>query len=90
MTVIGLYYATKLGISLKEVEESEESVEDAVDRLKTDGFRNTDISVLFPDKSTTHDLAQEKSTQAPEGTVAGAGSANSRKTPMAMKGWPNA
>lgn len=44
-----------------------------VDTLKTAGFSATDISVLFPDKSTTRDFAHEKSTKAPEGAVTGAG-----------------
>lgn len=42
-------------------------------RLKNAEFRDNDISVLFPDKSTTRDFAHEKNTKAPEGAVAGAG-----------------
>jgi len=49
------------------------SVEGAVDVLKQEGFRNTDISVLFPDNRGTKDFAHEKSTKAPEGTATGAG-----------------
>lgn len=49
-------------------------VEEAVEILKQSGFRNTDISVLFPDNSGSKDFAHEKSTKAPEGTVVGAGS----------------
>ena len=48
-------------------------VERAVDRLKADGFRNTDISVLFPQNSGTKDFAHEKETKAPEGATVGAG-----------------
>lgn len=44
-----------------------------VDALKNSKFSNNDISVLFPDKGTTHDFAHEKHTKAPEGIVAGAG-----------------
>jgi len=44
-----------------------------VDRLKTAGFSNNDISALFPDKASSRDFAHEKSTKAPEGAVAGAG-----------------
>ncbi len=44
-----------------------------VARLKTAGFRDNDISVLFPDKSSTRDFAHEKNTKAPEGTAVGAG-----------------
>lgn len=39
--------------------------------LKGAGFRGDDISVLFPDKSSTRDFAHEKNTKAPEGAVAG-------------------
>src|SRR6266852_1152008 len=49
------------------------SVENAVDTLKGAGFRNTDISVLFPFNEGTKDFAHEKNTKAPEGTAAGAG-----------------
>jgi hypothetical protein len=48
-------------------------VERAVDDLKDAGFRNTDISVLFPENVGTKDFAHEKATKAPEGTAAGAG-----------------
>src|SRR5437016_11088724 len=48
-------------------------VEKAVDRLKADGFRNTDISVLFPQNVGTKDFATEKHTKAPEGASTGAG-----------------
>jgi hypothetical protein len=44
-----------------------------VDRLRTSGFSNNDISVLFPDKETTRDFAHEKHTKAPEGIATGAG-----------------
>ncbi len=50
------------------------AVEQAVDALRAAGFRNTDISVLFPDNRGTKDFAFEKGTKAPEGAVAGAGS----------------
>jgi hypothetical protein len=49
------------------------SVESAVDALRQAGFRNTDISVLFPENEGTKDFAHEKSTKAPEGTATGAG-----------------
>src|SRR5436309_4833562 len=49
------------------------SVESAVDALKTAEFRNSDISVLFPENAGTKDFAHEKATKAPEGTAAGAG-----------------
>src|ERR1700726_809978 len=49
------------------------TVESAVDMLQQAGFRNTDISVLFPYNEGTKDFATEKNTKAPEGTAAGAG-----------------
>src|SRR5437762_8934774 len=50
------------------------NAEDGVDMLKVAGFRNTDISVLFPDNQGTKDFAHEKQTKAPEGAVAGGAS----------------
>jgi len=52
---------------------SREQAEDIVGALKSADFSNNDISVLFPDKSTTRDFAHEKNTKAPEGAVTGAG-----------------
>ena len=46
-------------------------VERAVDALKDAGYRNTDISVLFPENVGTKDFAHEKNTKAPEGATAG-------------------
>jgi hypothetical protein len=45
----------------------------AVDALRTAGFRNTDISVMFPENVGTKDFAHEKGTKAPEGATTGAG-----------------
>ncbi len=47
-------------------------VENAVDELKAAGYRNTDISVLFPENVGTKEFAHEKDTKAPEGTATGA------------------
>jgi Alternative complex III, ActD subunit len=49
------------------------TVDYAVDMLRSEGFRNTDISVLFPYNEGSKDFAAEKNTKAPEGTAAGAG-----------------
>lgn len=49
------------------------SVEQGVDALKQAGFRNTDISVLFPQNAGSKDFAHEKNTKAPEGAATGAG-----------------
>jgi hypothetical protein len=50
------------------------TVNDAVESLKAAGFRQTDISVLFPENLGSKDFAHEKHTKAPEGAVAGGGS----------------
>ena len=56
------------------------NVEEAVEALKVGGFRNTDISVLFPENQGSKDFAIEKDTKAPEGAVAGGGSGAARRT----------
>ena len=48
-------------------------VDRAVDDLKAAGFKNTDISVLFPENEGTKDFAHQKNTKAPEGATTGAG-----------------
>ena len=47
------------------------SVSEAVEALKHAGFRNTDISVLFPENTGSKDFGHEKHTKAPEGALAG-------------------
>jgi hypothetical protein len=42
-----------------------------VEQLKGEGFSNTDISVLLPDKRGTKDFAHEQHTKAPEGVATG-------------------
>jgi len=51
---------------------SETQAEAIVNRLKSTGFSNSDISVLFPDKRGTKDFAHEHHTKAPEGATTGA------------------
>ena len=63
--------ATK-NIAVFGIYQTQADVEFAVDALRTEGFRNTDVSVLFPDNKGTKDFAVEKHTKAPEGTAAGA------------------
>ena len=53
---------------------SRSAAEEAVDALRRAGFRNTDISGLFPDNAGTKDFAHEKNTKAPEGAATGAAS----------------
>ncbi len=47
-------------------------VEEAVDQLRSAGYRPTDISLLLPENLGTKDLAHEKHTKAPEGVATGA------------------
>jgi hypothetical protein len=49
-------------------------LESAIDRLREGGFLSSDISVLLPENLGPKDLITEKSTKAPEGATAGAGS----------------
>ena len=51
---------------------TKEQVETAVEEMKREGFRNADISILFPFNEGTKDFALEKGTKAPEGAAAGA------------------
>ncbi|MBL8945978.1 MAG: DUF3341 domain-containing protein [Myxococcales bacterium] len=50
-----------------------EQAQKAVGELRTAGFTDDDMSVLFPDKSGTRDFAHEHGTKAPEGAIAGVG-----------------
>jgi hypothetical protein len=54
--------------------QTREGVEEAVDALRRGGFRNADVSALFPDNAGTKDFAHEKNTKAPEGATTGASS----------------
>lgn len=49
-------------------------VEDAVNALKAAGFRNSDISILFPDTTGTKEFAHDKGTKLPEGAATGGAS----------------
>src|SRR5437867_5826976 len=53
---------------------NEASVRNAVETLESEGYRTTDISVLFPANQGTKDFAHEKGTKAPEGAATGGGS----------------
>ena len=50
---------------------SEGQANQIVDSLTRAGFSSNDISVLFPDKDSTHEFSHEKNTKAPEGAVTG-------------------
>jgi len=47
-------------------------VERAVDALRSEGFRNTDISVLYPLNEGSKDFAHTQASKAPEGATTGA------------------
>ncbi|MEZ5362341.1 MAG: general stress protein [Bryobacterales bacterium] len=46
-------------------------VEKVVDRLRTEGFRSTDISILLPENIGNKDIGVEAASKAPEGATAG-------------------
>ena len=52
--------------------ESRVQLEAAIDVLRVEGFRDSDISALLPDVESTRQLAHEKHTKAPEGAAVGA------------------
>ena len=53
--------------------QSRAALERAVDELRAEGYRHSDISALFPEGDQTKEFAHEKGTKAPEGATAGAG-----------------
>ncbi len=53
--------------------ETYQQAQATVAALRAQGFRDDDMSVLFPDKEGTRDFAHEQNTKAPEGAIAGAG-----------------
>jgi hypothetical protein len=52
---------------------SESQAVSIANQLKSAGFADSDISVLFPDKTGTRDFAHEQHTKAPEGAATGVG-----------------
>jgi len=52
---------------------SESQAEQIARALQSAGFPESDISVLFPDNTGTHDFGHESHTKAPEGAATGAG-----------------
>jgi hypothetical protein len=47
-------------------------LENAIEKLRNNGYRNTDVSVLYPENLGNKDLKVQKGTKAPEGTTTGA------------------
>src|SRR3982075_2961181 len=52
--------------------DTEAQADAIVGKLRSTGFSDNDISVLFPDKETTRDFAHKKETKMPEGATVGA------------------
>jgi hypothetical protein len=52
--------------------DTEAQADSIVGKLRTNGFTDNDISVLFPDKGSTRDFAHKKETKMPEGATVGA------------------
>jgi hypothetical protein len=50
-----------------------DSADAAVDALRIQGFRSTDVSVLFPQNAGSKEFGHEKGTKSAEGAVAGGG-----------------
>src|SRR4030088_2428552 len=53
--------------------DTEEQADIIVSKVRSAGFSDNDISVLFPDKGSTRDFAHKKETKMPEGATIGAG-----------------
>ncbi len=53
--------------------ETRQQADGILQKLQNEGFKNEDISVLFPDKESSRDFAQKKETKLPEGATVGAG-----------------
>jgi len=54
------------------IAKSRSQAEEIVERLQTEGFPTSEISVLLPDKDGKHEIGPVKATKAPEGTATGA------------------
>ena len=52
---------------------SEATLKNGVQELERNGFRITDISILYPENVGNKEFAHEKNSKAPEGAAAGAG-----------------
>ena len=52
--------------------DTEAQADAVVEKLRSTGFSDNDISVLFPDKGSTRDFAHKKETKMPEGATIGA------------------
>jgi hypothetical protein len=55
--------------------------------IRSEGFRNTDSSVLFADNKGTKDFVVEKNTKAPEGTAAYSPTFTGLNLPQSVRPW---
>lgn len=62
-----------MGKAVMGIVETRQEAESILGELQNAGIPNSDISILFPDKTGTKDFAHEHNTKAPEGAVAGIG-----------------
>ena len=62
-----------MGKAVMGIVENRQEAESILGELQNAGIPNSDISILFPDKTGTKDFAHEHNTKAPEGAVAGIG-----------------
>ncbi len=74
MSPLRLLYMASKNISVFGIYANELDTADCVDELRSAGFRNTDVSILYSENAGNKDLAHEKSTKAPEGAALGASS----------------
>ena len=58
-------------ISVYGIFQNRVQLEDGLDRIRADGFRAADISVLLPESMGPKDMGIENSTKSPEGAVTG-------------------
>ena len=59
--------------------DTEAQADAVVGKLRSAGFSDNDISVLFPDKGSTRDFAHKKATKMPEGATVGASTGGVRR-----------
>jgi hypothetical protein len=58
-------------IAVYGIYKSQIEAENSLDRLKLEGFNNSDVSILFSSNEQTANFAHENSTKAPEGAATG-------------------
>jgi hypothetical protein len=54
------------------IAKSRSQAEQIIERLQTEGFSSSEISILVPDKEGKHEIGPVKATKMPEGATTGA------------------